>query len=352
MALTTVLTACSGDSDTPIIAFDQEGVRLVGKVFDATTGEPIRDAIVRTDPPSESVSTDINGIYAITDTVNGTGAYQVIATHTAYESGQTTVTGSYGTTSNVDIAMNSNVRGLHASSTLLQFTDEDTRKSLLLTSNIANTSYAITTTSPWVTVDTPFGKIVNRELIPITVNIAPDLIPPGLPASSQVLINPTNGTRPLVIAVQVQQLSNTSETHAAQLDCRQPNVLRVGLDDPNAPLIQFLKSQQLPGNTGTRVISVPKEFFIDSFVLSELGTVTIEHISGGPDDTSLEIFELDLDRKVKTIAQSDGTSPNNRRASLSWALIPGVYCYYIGGTTANFSQLEQLEVRLGYTSPP
>ncbi|MEM7256695.1 MAG: carboxypeptidase regulatory-like domain-containing protein [Pseudomonadota bacterium] len=346
------VTACSGGSNPQQMADDPQGVRIEGRIFDAVTGEGIRDAIVRTDPPSESVTTNTQGNYTITDTVNGTGTYQVIAAHNAYETAQATITATEGSASQVDLAMSSNTRGLHASASVLQFTTDNIQQTLLLTSNVVATGYSIATTNPWVSVSNTLGEIINRETVPITVTVDPSIIPTSLPASSQIIINSANGTRSLVITVQVTATGEAGPANSRQLDCRQTDVLRFGLDDPNAPLIQFPESMQLPQGQGTRIIGVPNPFLIDSIVLSELGIVKIEHLSGGPEETSLELFELGLDSKIKTIAYNRGTSATNRRASLEWALVPGVYCYYLGGTTANLDSFVELEVRISYTSPP
>lgn len=366
-----LLQSCSdgSSSDTLPASSNEIQTRIEGEVFDALSGEPIRDAIIRTDPPTEEVATTADGSFVLNDSFNGGGTYQVLVDHFAYETAQANVSVATNTTTRVDFALQSSAIGLHASTSSLRFAVNSSRESLRLSSNIQNTGYSILVSDPWVTVTPSQGVIANRESVFIDVLLDRVLLPPDSTTSSEIVINADNGTRELVItllfdtstavagtgsagaATAGTDTNTDTQTNSRQLDCRQPEALRIGLNDVSAPLVQFADSVELPANAGTRYVDTTNPFLVDSFVLHELGTVTLTHVAGGPDDTSIQLFEFDLDESLVTLGVNDGASTLNRRARLEWGLVPGVYCYYLGGTSANFVGPVSLQIDFDFTPP-
>ncbi|MFK7860864.1 MAG: carboxypeptidase-like regulatory domain-containing protein [Granulosicoccus sp.] len=353
--------ACSSDSSTPTSGMTNDGVTLapailLGNVMDSVSGEAIRGATVRTDPPSEEVVTDIDGEFVLAVSQTGGDPVRVIASHFAYLDAQTEVIALPGTDTQVNFALQSSAIGLHASASILQFEPTEVRKSLRLSSNLQNTGFFTITTDPWVRVTPSQGVIANRETAVLQIQIDPDLLPAQRPAQSELVINSDNGTRELIITIIVNGPADVvdapdSFVNARQNDCRIPEVFRVGQNNPQFPLVQFPPSVLLPDDAGPRFINTAgNPFLVDSIAVKELGAVTITHSDGGPTDTTLVLFELDNDDNYVALTNSTGVSSSNLRASITdWALTAGVYCYYLSGTDLDFDQAYDLRIDIEFT---
>ncbi|MFK8080287.1 MAG: hypothetical protein AB8B97_08385 [Granulosicoccus sp.] len=356
--------ACSSENamPEPVIINDGEPTTpaaLQGNVMDSVSGEAIRGAIIRTDPPSEEVVTGVNGEFLIVVNQPGSDPLRVIASHSAYLDVQTQVTALPGSDTQVNFAMQSSAIGLHASTSILQFRPTELRKSLRLSSNLQNTGYSTLVTDPWVSVTPSQGVITNRETAVLQIQLDPNLLPSQSLVESELIINSDNGTRELIITLifndpaEGEDLSvEPTEVNSRQNDCRIPEVFRVGQGNPGFPLVQFVDSVVLPDNAGPRGFNTAgNPFLVDSIVVKELGSVTITHSDGGPVDTTLVLFELDNDDNYVALANSTGISESNRRASITdWALISGVYCYYLSGTDEDFDQAYDVRLDIGFTA--
>jgi len=352
-----LLPACSDSLEG--VSEPTQLTRISGTVVESISGVPIRDANVSTDPPTEEVSTGGDGSFTLIDTNNGGGRFQVLVDHIAYDRAQALVNVGTNTTARVDFSLQQKDIGLHVSTNTITFNPQQNRKTFRLSSNVLQTGYFILASEPWLRVSPSEGVIANRESIFVDVYVDRSLIPSSLPIDGSLIVNSDNGTQGLVLSVSVQEnelnitvpesdATPDSILHQRQNDCRQTDVLRFGFDDPTLPLIQFPPSLELPERVGRRTIQFINPFLIDSFVLSELGTVVIAHAAGGLEDTSLEIFEIDKQDKIVSLAVNNGVDMQNRRARLEWGLTPGVYCYYLGGTTANFSGENTITVDYGF----
>lgn len=338
--LVLALSGCSdGSSQTPMDGATASQIQ--GTVIDERSGEAIRGASIRTDPPSEEVISDINGQFTIRINANVSNAVRVVVNHFAYTDRQTEVTPLPGDVALVNFALQSSAIGLHASASSVFFPQGTTRQSLRLSSNVQNTGFSTIAIDPWISVIPTSGVITNRETAVLQIMVDQDHLP-TLPAQSEIVINSDNGTRELVITLIFQDggdLDSNSLLHPRQNDCRQDDVLRFGFDDPAGPIVRFPESVLLPSGAGLRQFDVlGNPFLIDSIVVEELGSVTIEHLSGGPEDSSLELFEIDKEDTINSLSINTGASASNQRATIvNWALVPGVYCYYLGGTEENFT---------------
>jgi len=350
--LTTSLVSCSSNEST--VESDSEAftqTRIQGTVIEQTSAMPIRDAIVTTDPATEVVLTDIDGRYVITDGFNGSGSFRVFAEHFAYENQQATTTVTDNRTSTVDFVLQSNAIGLQANTSQIIFPPDQSRETFRLTSNIQNTGYFILASDPWISVSPQTGVISNRETAVIEIEIDRSQISEDSIVNSEIVINSDNGTRELVISLQIRNSDTTPEVGTRQLDCRRPDVFRVGYDIPGASLVQFLDSLHLPRDIGLRSVQIINPVFVDSFVVEELGTVTIDHVNGDTLDTTLVLFELGPDERAVEFIRAVGTSPFDSRASISFALLPGIYCYILAPTNGNFSVPENILLDFGFIPP-
>ena len=141
------LISCSGGTDSDFASVPK---RITGLVINQSNGQPIRDALVTTEPPTEQVTTGADGKYLIEDFTDGSGAYEVRVQHTGYKVDTARVATTRGATATVDFTLESIRVGLIASSTLLQFQSGVTSDSFLLTSSVEQTSFSIQSTHPWL----------------------------------------------------------------------------------------------------------------------------------------------------------------------------------------------------------
>ena len=353
----TLLLGCSDGGNSSEPPDDAALTRIQGVVVEQISGAPIRDAVVSTDPASEVVRTDSEGQFSIADGINGAGTYRVFVEHFAYNNDQATINVSENSFSNVDFVLSSSASGLHASTSQLVFDDQQTLESLRLSSNIENTGYSILTSTPWLSVTPDRGTIANRETALLTIQIDRGQISDTGPTTGEIVINADNGTRELIITVQLTDTGDGSNPDSGlgsplgprQLDCRRPDIFRDGWDWPDGALIQFLESVVLPGGEGARSMQIVNPLLVDSFIVEELGTVTITHVDGTTPASTLDIFELDRDENIVTLVSNFGVSDENRRASITYALLPGVYCYVLRPTTGNFATPENIFLEIGFT---
>lgn len=139
-----------------------------------------------------------------------------------------------------------------------------------------------------------------------------------------------------------------------QNDCRRPDVFRVGLPNPGAALVLFPESVPLPERSGLRrMIQVPdgNPFYVDSLVVTELGTVSVSHVDQGPEHSVMELFELNLQNSIVSIADFGDFDQLNGRGRIDVALLPGVYCFYIADSNGTFAANTELTVDYQFTPP-
>ena len=137
-----------------------------------------------------------------------------------------------------------------------------------------------------------------------------------------------------------------------QSDCRRPDVIRILLDDFSFALVQFPESLTLPEDAGQRFFQLPVNapVLLDSVIVRELGAVTITHVAGATDNTTLVIFDMSAEEEVRELIFNTGQSDTNQRASLTYGVQPGIYCYYLGPTVGNFSLPTNLELDISFRS--
>jgi len=356
-------SACSGGNNSAEL--EQEllvQTRIQGRVVEQNSGEPIRDAVISTDPASEVVRSDFNGAFDITDGINGPGSFRVFVDHFAYDSQQATISVTANQITTVDFVLQSNALGLHANTSQIVLSENQDRETLRLSSNIQNTGYSVLSSDPWIVVSPQSGVISNRETAILEIRIDRSQLSNSPTVDSEIVINPDNGTRELVITIQIRNLVSESESvsvtesapaadseiNSRQLDCRRPDIFRVGFDLPGADLVQFLDSLVFPRDIGQRGVQIINPLFFDSFVVEELGTLTIEHISGDTPNTTLDIFELDLNENIITLAQASGSTIGGSPTRIDFALLPGVYCYILRPTFGFFSVPENFMIRYAF----
>lgn len=379
-----VLAGCSsGTSDTP--ATEVLRSEIHGRVIDAISGEPISSASIRTDPPSEEVITGIDGEFSLRLNSGVVDPVRVVVSHFAYADQQTEVTPILGDTARVDFALQSSAIGLHANTSTLVFEPGVNRQTLLLSSNVQDTAYSVFPTDPWVSVIPSSGLIANRETVVLEVSIDRSLVP-STPAQSLLVINAGNGTRELVIsvlartdssvmqgsesaadtsddeAIQGNTTDDASESvdngqtvtavrpHANQDDCRRPDILRLVFGSIFAPTFIFEDSFALPADSGLYEFNtVGNPFVISSVAIAEAGKLTLDHVSGGLSDTTLEVFDVDALIQYRSLAVNNGKSEEDLRAAIvDLDLIPGIYCFFLSGTQQNFTTTQRLQVNMRF----
>jgi len=356
-ALLTTGCSNSGDSNNNATAQPQSiTTRIEGTVVEHTSAEPILNAVVYTDPATNVIRTDLDGKFQITDGFTGSGDYRIFVEHDAYNNQQKTVSVAENGTSIADFVLTSSAIGLHTNKTQLLLTDDVSRDTFRLSSNIQNTGFSILNSDPWLSVSPQSGVINNRETVVIEVNIDRALLPEKLPVDSEIVINADNGTRSVVVSVQISKLNDASvaentETNDQQLDCRRPDIFRTGLNNPLEPLIQFLPSVQLPDDVGVRKLQIINPFLVDSFVVKELGNIVIAHVGGDSTASSMAIYQWDLDQNLITMATNYGASPDNLRSRISYGLQPGVYCYAVYPLFEMFNNPENLHIQFDFIPP-
>ncbi len=359
MLVCLVLQGCSSNSSDATSADNNlaGSARIIGSVFNAQNGQPIRDAVVFTQPPTEEVSTTEDGSFEVIAPVGSGGEFRVFAEHLAYDSGTALTVVPDGGTGRVNFALQSSANGLVVSSTALSLVPDKLRETVRLSSTVAGTGFSVLASDPWISVSPLSGMIVNGESLFLDISVQPSLLPGGVSASGEVIINSDNGTGGAFINVLVDLETSgfTGADLTRQKDCRRPDVFRVGLDWPGAALVQFPESVVLPGvGAVRRDIQIPpgNALFVDSIEVTELGTATILHSADGPENTIMELFELNTESRIVSIADFGETDTALGRARIDIALLPGVYCLTLADTFGAFEPGTLLSVAYGFTTAP
>lgn len=99
------------------------------------------------------------------------------------------------------------------------------------------------------------------------------------------------------------------------------------------------------------MIQIPdgNPLFFDSLVISEIGTVSVRHISEGPENTVMQLFDLSVEDEIRVFAESGEFDEFNGRAGVDIALQPGVYCFYIADAAGAFVNNTRLTVDYVHT---
>lgn len=142
------------------------------------------------------------------------------------------------------------------------------------------------------------------------------------------------------------------ELSDSQSDCRRPDVFRVGLSDPDANLYLFPESVRLPERSGVRrMIQVPdgNPAYVDSLVVTEIGTISVTHVEQGPEHTELNLFQLDLDNNLESITTAGQFGVPTGRAAIDIALVPGVYCFFLADSFGVFADNTMLTINYRFT---
>lgn len=343
--------SCSGDTENSAVS---EPKRITGTIVNEVNGAPVRDAVITTLPPTEQVTTSSSGTFLIEDFTDYSGSYEVSVRHTGYLPKTALVATVPGTTATVNFTLESTAAGLITNKTLLQFPPQTSSNTFLLTSTVEQTTFSIQSTAPWVSVFPSEGVISSSEIFIITVSLDTASLPNNSPLAGQLVINTDNGSDGVIINIQVDTTIDDSSSLLGnnQSDCRRPDVIRLFLDDTTVSLIQFPESIVLPDNAGPRFFQLPTStpVLFDSLIVRELGEVTITHVAGATDDTSIEIFDMSAEEEVRELDFNIGQSDSNRRASLKYAVEPGIYCYYLGPTVGMFSLPANLELNISFRS--
>lgn len=338
-----VLAACDTDDSDSTPSGDEPVARVLGTVYNAVNSQPIRDAIISTLPPTQEVSTGIDGKYDFFVPSGAGGRYEVFADHIAYRKQQKTVTVLDGETATADFPLQSNASGLVASPTVLSLSESLMSDTIRLSSNVPNTGFSVLVADPWIRVSPASGVITSGETLFLEFSVDPTLIPARDNADTEVVINADNGLSGVFVNVLVDtgraDYVNGVNT-ARQADCRRPDIFRIALSRPDANLVQFASSVNLDSDVLiTRDYGVTfNPFLVDSIVIPELGIATVEHVANGPENTVMELFELTLDEQEVISIIGDGDFDiDGGRAGVDIALLPGVYCLYIAPTTGEFT---------------
>jgi hypothetical protein len=349
-----LLIACNSDSnDTNGVVLNDQVPKIIGTVFNATNNQPIRDAIISTQPPTQEVSTGLDGTFELAAPTGSGGSFLVFADHLAYRSQQKRITVLNGETATADFSMQSAVNGLVASPSTLTLSGASPRDTVRLTSTAPNTGFSVQVSDPWITVSPSAGMIVNGETLFLDIAINPEAVPVGGNANAELVINADNGLAGAFVNVLVEQgeiLASNGVNTSRQSDCRRPDIFRIAFDRPGASLVQFAPSAELNADAIiTRTFELPDNpLLVDSIVVPELGTATITHVENGPEHTVMELFELSPDDEVISITSDGDFDVNGGRAGIEIALLQGVYCFYLAPTTGEFTAGTTLSINYGF----
>ena len=325
---------------------DTSAPLISGMVFNALNGQPIRDAVVSTQPETERVSTGLDGLFEIQAPAGSGGRYRVIADHLAYDAQEQTINVTDGSNIQVDFPMQTTASGLVVSPSVVTLKENQLRETVRLTSTDPNTSFSILVADPWLSVSPSSGVIANGETLFVEITADLSELASGADASSEIVFNNGNGGRGAFVNVLFQQnIPNESGfvdgvDTVRQNDCRRPDVLRVGLGIPSLSLVQFPESVVLPGSGSIqRTIQIPGTtlFYFDSLVITELGTAKVQHSAGGPEHSVIELFELNNDDEILNMGSFGDFNDTQGRASVEVALLPGVYCFYVADAAGAFT---------------
>lgn len=368
--------ACSnGDGSGSDSTIPEIGItRIEGSIVEQLSAEPVLNALVYTSPATDSVRTGVDGRFTITDDFNGPGQYEVIVEHDAYINQQKTVTVGANGTGTAEFILTSSSIGLHANQSQVFFNESEIRKTFRLSSNIPSTGYSFIPSDNWLTVSPESGIINNRETALIEILLDRDLLPDQSPVSSELIINADNGTRAVVIAVQIAQPANSNistgidtnpnndepqqsniepESDPFEFDCRRPDIFRTGFRNPMEPLIQFAETTKLPIEPGkasaaTNSYQIINPFFVDAIMITELGNLNVIHRDGDTAETSLSLYRWNEDNRLITLKSDNVDNVNERRASLSYGVEPGIYCYGLYPLFTPFNNPENITMRIEF----
>ena len=388
--LTIACSSGEGGNESDNLSASRVTTRIEGSIVEQLSAEPILNALVYTSPATDSVRTGVDGRFSITDDFNGPGQYEVIVEHDAYINQQKTVTVGADGIGTAEFILTSSAVGLHANQSQVFFTESDTRKTFRLSSNIPSTGYSIISSDNWLAVNPESGIINNRETALIEILLNRELLPDKSPVTSELIINADNGTRAVVIAVQINQSNssfsssidagtftqsannvnpdiamgpaddeqqtssgNDNETDPFQYDCRRPDIFRTGFRNPLEPLIQFAESAQLPIEPGqasaaTLGYQIINPFFVDAVVITELGNLNIIHKDGDTTETSLSLYKWNSEDRLIILKSDNVDNASQRRASLSFGVQPGIYCYALYPLNTPFNNPENFTMRIEF----
>lgn len=344
--LSALISACS-DGSGP--SGSSDGPQIVGQVRDALTGEPIIDATLRTDPPSGQSSTDASGTYRLDGSQGTGGRFRVFVDHLGYIAQRSDITVADGEIRSVDFLLQREASGLVASTTGVQIPNDESSATFRLTTTVANTDWAVTTSAPWLQVEPSSGRLSRGEITFLDVTVQRSALITNERNSAVLALNAV-GLNALVIDVIVEPAANPANER--QNDCRLLDILRVGFEQYEAPLVRFPATARLPFDEGSRFIELPNQALFDSFIVEQPGDVTITHLQGGVDVSTLELFELDADDQINLLASNSGRNDVIKRAQVRQGLVPGIYCYALYGHEQPFQPVVTLHIKIDYDPLP
>jgi len=163
----------NGNGSTPADG-TKETVFIGGQVIDAISGIPIENALIITNPPTESRLTDSDGRYELKDTVFDGEVYDVTARQVGYDSDTRRVTVSDGSFANADFSIETAVNGLVSSVSTLEIPRGESSGAFLLSSTLDNTPFSFTSSNPDFSASPSTGTLSKNEHMVIQVNFSPD----------------------------------------------------------------------------------------------------------------------------------------------------------------------------------
>lgn len=344
--LLVLISACTEDSGP---SGGNDGPQIVGQVRDALTGEPVLDATVNTDPPSSQSSTDAAGRYQLDGSQGTGGTFRVFVDHLGYVAQQSDVNVGDGEIRSVDFSLQREASGLVTSATLVQIPADESSVTLRLTSTVANTDWTATTSEPWLQITPASGRLSRGEIMFLSVTAQRSALPADERSSAEIVIN-AMGLNGVVVNVIVEPEANPENDR--QKDCRLLDIMRVGFEQYEAPLVRFPATVRLPFDEGSRFIELPNEALFDSIIVDEAGDVTITHMQGGIEASTMELFELDANDQINILASNSGLSDVVRRAQVRQGLVPGIYCYVLYGTEGPFVPVVNLHIKIDFDPLP
>jgi len=348
-AATCLLSAACSDGDGQGSQVDDGGPRIVGQVRDQLTGEPIRDATLSTDPPTEQDLTDVDGRYTLRGTAGDGGRFRILVDHVGYLAAHSDVAVSDGEIKQADFTLTREASGLVTSVSSLQIPSDASTRTFRLTSTVSDLGWSITTPGTRLVPEPRQGRLSRGEIAFVTVSARRSELQDSERASAELILNAV-GLDGVVIDVLVDPAADA--TGARQSDCRLLDILRVGFEEYEAPLVRFPATARLPFDQGPRFIELPAEALFDSFIVDQPGDVTITHVQGGLAATTLELFELDADGVRRVLGRNAGLNDTVQRARVTQGLVPGVYCYSLAGTTGPFTPVASLFMQLDFAELP
>lgn len=164
-----------GNSSEPKLESEYDPVTVTGRVLDSTTGDPIQNASIWTDPATSTTTTSASGIFSIQNGVDrNVNQYRVYASASGYADNSSVVLADSGGYSTADIQLHRQATGLATNPSALRFSKNEISKTFYLTSTINNSNFTIESTETWLRVTPISGTIVNasgdRKIITVSVD--------------------------------------------------------------------------------------------------------------------------------------------------------------------------------------